>query len=154
MDEGEHTEGRKYEVEHCESFCRLQHRPFIILSSLHNGFVNAGQMALCQQQTLSTDICSSCTISTSASSQFLSPTHGGTLNRHLCTVEPLLSRCAGSDSILLETWMAMFGERRGLAIGRSWATRIFAIAFAFFSVIVMAACACIAACPMQNIHTS
>ncbi|KAK9918878.1 hypothetical protein WJX75_007744 [Coccomyxa subellipsoidea] len=61
MDEGEHTEGRKYEVEHC------------------------------------------------------------------------------SDSILLETWMAMFGERRGLAIGRSWATRIFAIAFAFFSVIVMAA---------------
>ncbi|KAK9918578.1 hypothetical protein WJX75_005119 [Coccomyxa subellipsoidea] len=44
-----------------------------------------------------------------------------------------------SDSILLETWMAMFGERRGLAIGRSWATRIFAIAFAFFSVIIMAA---------------
>ncbi|BDA49267.1 Glutamate receptor 2 [Coccomyxa sp. Obi] len=44
-----------------------------------------------------------------------------------------------SDSILLETWMAMFGERRGLSIGRSWATRIFAIAFAFFSVVVMGA---------------
>jgi hypothetical protein len=36
--------------------------------------------------------------------------------------------------------MALFGERRGLTIGRSWATRIFAIAFAFFSVVTMAAC--------------
>lgn len=43
--------------------------------------------------------------------------------------------------------MAMFGERRGLAIGRSWATRIFAIAFAFFSVIIMAACAHTVTCP-------
>ena len=46
-----------------------------------------------------------------------------------------------SDSILMETWLSLFGERRGMIIGRSWATRIFAIAFAFFSVVIMAACA-------------
>jgi hypothetical protein len=51
-------------------------------------------MALCQQQTLSTDICSSCTISTSARSQFLLPTHAGTLNRRLRTAEiPSLLLC-------------------------------------------------------------
>jgi hypothetical protein len=48
--------------------------------------------------------------------------------------------CAGSHSVLLETWMALFGERRGLPVGRSWATRIFAVGFAFFSVVTMAAC--------------
>jgi len=42
--------------------------------------------------------------------------------------------------VLLDTWMAMLGERRGLPVGRSWGVRIFAIAFAFFSVVVLAAC--------------
>ena len=41
----------------------------------------------------------------------------------------------------METWLSLFGERRGMMVGRSWATRIFAIAFAFFSVVIMAACA-------------
>ncbi len=49
--------------------------------------------------------------------------------------------CAVSGSILLETWLALMGERRGFMSGRSWAPRIFGIAFAFFSVIIMAACA-------------
>ena len=47
---------------------------------------------------------------------------------------------AASDSILMETWLSLFGERRGMAVGRSWASRIFALAYAFFSVVVLAAC--------------